>query len=45
MPTSALECVSTCLSVRIRFDYGYPIIYDSFNGPPGKFNFNIGYQF
>ena len=29
----------------IRIDYGYPIIYDSFNGPPGKFNFNIGYQF
>jgi outer membrane protein insertion porin family len=29
----------------LRFDYGYPIIYDSFNGPPGKFNFNIGYQF
>jgi len=29
----------------IRVDYGYPIIYDSFNGPPGKFNFNIGYQF
>ncbi|MGA7904621.1 MAG: outer membrane protein assembly factor BamA [Terrimicrobiaceae bacterium] len=29
----------------IRFDYGYPIIYEDFNGPPGKFNFNIGYQF
>jgi outer membrane protein insertion porin family len=29
----------------IRFDYGYPIIFDDFNGPPGKFNFNIGYQF
>jgi outer membrane protein insertion porin family len=29
----------------IRFDYGYPILYESFNGPPGKFNFNIGYQF
>lgn len=29
----------------IRIDYGYPVIYDSFNGPPGKFNFNIGYQF
>jgi outer membrane protein insertion porin family len=29
----------------LRFDYGYPIIYDSFNGPPGKFNFNVGYQF
>ncbi len=29
----------------IRVDYGYPVIYDSFNGPPGKFNFNIGYQF
>jgi outer membrane protein insertion porin family len=29
----------------LRFDYGYPIIYESFNGPPGKFNFNIGYQF
>jgi outer membrane protein insertion porin family len=29
----------------IRVDYGYPVIYDSWNGPPGKFNFNIGYQF
>ena len=29
----------------IRVDYGIPVIYDSFNGPPGKFNFNIGYQF
>jgi outer membrane protein insertion porin family len=29
----------------IRVDYGYPVIYDPFNGPPGKFNFNIGYQF
>ncbi len=29
----------------IRVDYGYPIQYDSWNGPPGKFNFNIGYQF
>ena len=29
----------------IRIDYGYPVIHDSFNGPPGKFNFNIGYQF
>jgi outer membrane protein insertion porin family len=29
----------------LRFDYGYPIIFESFNGPPGKFNFNIGYQF
>ena len=29
----------------IRFDYGYPVIHESFNGPPGKFNFNIGYQF
>jgi len=29
----------------LRFDYGYPIIYEDFNGPPGKFNFNIGYQF
>jgi len=29
----------------IRVDYGYPVIHDSFNGPPGKFNFNIGYQF
>jgi len=26
-------------------DYGIPVIYDDFNGPPGKFNFNIGYQF
>jgi len=29
----------------IRVDYGYPVIHDGFNGPPGKFNFNIGYQF
>ena len=29
----------------IRVDYGIPVIYDNFNGPPGKFNFNIGYQF
>lgn len=29
----------------IRVDYGYPVIHDSWNGPPGKFNFNIGYQF
>ncbi len=29
----------------IRVDYGYPVIHDTFNGPPGKFNFNIGYQF
>ena len=29
----------------IRVDYGIPIIYDNWNGPPGKFNFNIGYQF
>jgi len=29
----------------IRIDYGYPVIHDGFNGPPGKFNFNIGYQF
>lgn len=29
----------------IRVDYGYPVIYDGWNGPPGKFNFNIGYQF
>lgn len=29
----------------IRIDYGYPIVHDDFNGPPGKFNFNIGYQF
>lgn len=29
----------------IRVDYGYPVVYDKFNGPPGKFNFNIGYQF
>jgi len=29
----------------IRVDYGIPVIYDDFNGPPGKFNFNIGYQF
>ncbi|MEI6034126.1 MAG: outer membrane protein assembly factor BamA [Verrucomicrobiae bacterium] len=29
----------------VRVDYGIPLIYDSWNGPPGKFNFNIGYQF
>ncbi len=29
----------------IRVDYGVPVVYDSWNGPPGKFNFNIGYQF
>ncbi len=29
----------------IRVDYGIPVLYDSWNGPPGKFNFNIGYQF
>ena len=29
----------------IRIDYGYPIIHESFNGPPGKINVNIGYQF
>lgn len=29
----------------IRVDYGYPVIHDGWNGPPGKFNFNIGYQF
>jgi outer membrane protein insertion porin family len=29
----------------IRVDYGVPVVYDNWNGPPGKFNFNIGYQF
>jgi outer membrane protein insertion porin family len=29
----------------IRVDYGIPLVYDNWNGPPGKFNFNIGYQF
>jgi outer membrane protein insertion porin family len=29
----------------IRVDYGIPVVYESWNGPPGKFNFNIGYQF
>ena len=29
----------------IRVDYGIPVVYDAWNGPPGKFNFNIGYQF
>ena len=29
----------------LRFDFGYPVIHENFNGPPGKFNFNIGYQF
>ena len=28
----------------IRVDYGYPVMHDGWNGPPGKFNFNIGYQ-
>ena len=29
----------------LRLDYGYPIRHDKHTGPPGKFNFNIGYQF
>ena len=29
----------------VRVDYGVPVIHDSWNGPPGKFQFNIGYQF
>jgi len=29
----------------IRIDYGIPIVYDANNGPPGKIQFNIGYQF
>ncbi len=29
----------------VRVDYGYPVVYDEDNGPPGKFNFNVGYQF
>lgn len=29
----------------IRIDYGIPFVYDSYNGPPGKIQFNIGYQF
>lgn len=29
----------------VRVDYGYPVMHDGWNGPPGKFNFNIGYQF
>ncbi len=29
----------------IRIDYGIPVVYDSNNGPPGKIQFNIGYQF
>jgi len=29
----------------VRVDYGIPLVYDEWNGPPGKFNFNIGYQF
>ena len=29
----------------VRVDYGIPVIYDTWNGPPGKFQFNIGYQF
>lgn len=29
----------------IRIDYGIPFVYDSNNGPPGKIQFNIGYQF
>ena len=28
-----------------NFYQKYPIIHEDFNGPPGKFNFNIGYQF
>ena len=29
----------------IRIDYGIPVVYDEYNGPPGKIQFNIGYQF
>jgi outer membrane protein insertion porin family len=29
----------------IRIDYGIPFVYDDNNGPPGKIQFNIGYQF
>lgn len=29
----------------VRVDYGFPVITDQFNSSPGKFNFNIGYQF
>lgn len=29
----------------IRIDYGIPFVYDKNNGPPGKIQFNIGYQF
>lgn len=29
----------------VRVDYGVPVIHDEWNGPPGKFQFNIGYQF
>ena len=29
----------------IRVDYGIPYLTDEWNGGPGKFNFNIGYQF
>jgi outer membrane protein insertion porin family len=29
----------------IRVDWGYPIIYDSWNKTNGQFNFNVGYQF
>jgi outer membrane protein insertion porin family len=29
----------------IRIDYGIPFVYDNNNGPPGKIQFNIGYQF
>ncbi|MEX1045140.1 MAG: outer membrane protein assembly factor BamA [Chthoniobacterales bacterium] len=29
----------------IRIDYGIPFVYDKHNGPPGKIQFNIGYQF
>lgn len=29
----------------VRVDYGIPVIYDENNGGPGKFNFNVGYEF
>jgi len=29
----------------VRIDYGIPVKSDEFNDSPGKFNFNIGYQF
>jgi len=29
----------------IRIDWGYPVMYDSWNKSSGQFNFNVGYTF